>query len=322
MFQSESRGVCARLWEDGLRAHAAMGNHNSDCPELGAAASDPANTARISIIVPVFNSAAWIERCIAGLVNQDYDAGQYEIILVDNNSSDASGMLIRRHERVRLLQETVQSSYAARNRGVRESRGELLAFTDADCVPAPNWLSVIDAAMGNPRTQVVLGSRAPGSASATAELVAAYDDARVRYILENRRARSYFAFTNNMAVRRSAFEHYGPFDAVARGGDTLFLRRLTGGEGPEATEWIADMCIRHLEFRSAWVYFKKNFLYARARNRTAQLDQCENLSSAECLRIFLSVSRGRPAWAKLALALTLFSGRLSWAAGSLLMKPL
>jgi glycosyltransferase involved in cell wall biosynthesis len=307
--------------ENGLRTHAAMGNNNSDCPAPGAAASNPAGTPRISIVVPVCNAAAWIESCITGLANQDYDPSQYEIILVDNNSSDASRMLIRRHERVRLLQEAVQSSYAARNRGVRESRGELLAFTDADCVPARNWLSVIDAAMRNPRTQVVLGSRAPGAASATAELVAAYDDARVRYILENRRARSYFAFTNNMAVRRSAFERYGPFDAVARGGDTLFLRRLASGEGPEAAEWIADMCVRHLEFRSAWVYLKKNFIYARARNQTAQLEQCENLSSAECFRIFLNVSRGRPAWAKMALALALSTGRLSWAAGSLVMKP-
>ena len=90
------------------------------------------NPVRISVIVPVHNASAWVEKCINGLLNQDYDAGSFEIILVDNNSSDDSKMRIRRHPRVRLLEETVQSAYAARNRGVRESQGDVLGFTDSD----------------------------------------------------------------------------------------------------------------------------------------------------------------------------------------------
>ncbi len=71
--------------------------------------------------------------------------------------------------------------------------------------------------MQNRGTQVALGSRGAGSEAGTARLLAAYDDARVRYIVEHRRERSYFGYTNNMAVRRSAFQRYGPFDTVARG---------------------------------------------------------------------------------------------------------
>ncbi len=272
----------------------------------------------ISVIVPVYNSAAFLERSIAGLLQQDYDPSRYEILLVDNNSADDSKSLIRRCPRVRLLEEPVQSSYAARNRGVRESSGELLAFTDADCVPSRNWLSAMARAMENPHVQVGLGSREPDGASFTAKLLAAYDDARIQYILENRRQRSYFAFTNNMAIRRSAFLRYGPFETVARGGDTLFLQRLTAGEGPVAAEWVADMRVRHLEFSSAFMYFKKNFIYARAQKRNRVLGECETLTSEERLRIFQNVIRGRPAWAKAALALALFTGRFSWTAGSLL----
>jgi hypothetical protein len=121
-----------------------------------------------------------------------------------------------------------------------------------------------------------------------------------------------------MAVRRSAFERYGPFHTVARGGDTLFLRRLANSEGPEAAEWIADMRVRHLEFQSAWFYLKKSFIYAHARKRTKHLGQCENLSAAECLHIFRSVSRGWPPREIVALAFLLSTGRLSWMAGSLL----
>jgi|HubBroStandDraft_4_1064222.scaffolds.fasta_scaffold11663_2 glycosyltransferase involved in cell wall biosynthesis len=281
-------------------------------------ATPPGGLPRISVIVPVFNAAAWIEKCIEGLLNQEYDSSRFEIILVDNNSSDDSKRLIRRYQRVRLLEEGVQSSYAARNRGVRESSGELLAFTDADCVPAPDWLGVIASAMQNGWTQAVLGSRTPGAASEPVRLIAAYEDARVRYILENRRQRSYFAFTSNMAVRRSAFEQYGPFETVARGADTLFLLRLANAVGPEAAKWMSQMRVQHLEFRSAWTYLKKSFIYAQARKRTKHLGQCENLTAAECLHIFQNVSRGRPPREIIALAFLLFTGRLSWMAGSLL----
>jgi glycosyltransferase involved in cell wall biosynthesis len=273
---------------------------------------------RISVIVPVFNASTWIERCIHGLLNQEYDASRFEIILVDNNSSDDSKSLIRRHQRVRLLEESVQSSYAARNRGARESSGELLAFTDADCVPAPNWLSAIASAMRNERTQAVLGSRTPGAGSMPVRLIAAYEDARVRYIIENHRQRSYFAFTSNMAIRRSAFERFGPFETVARGADTLFLLRLATGAGPEAAEWKAEMRVQHLEFQSAWTYLKKSFIYARARKRTKHLGQCESLTNAECLHIFRNVCRGRPPREIMALAFLLSTGRITWMAGSLL----
>ncbi len=281
-------------------------------------ATQPGALPRISVIVPVFNAAAWIEKCIYGLLNQNYDASRFEIILVDNNSTDGSKRLIERHQRVRLLEEGVQSSYAARNRGVRESSGELLAFTDADCVPAPDWLGAIAAAMQSGRTQAVLGSRTAGSPSGAAQLIAAYEDARVRYIIENRRQRSYFAFTSNMAVRRSAFEQYGPFETVARGADTLFLLRLANGAGPEAAKWESRMRVQHLEFRSAWTYLKKSFIYARARKRTKHLGQCENLTAAECLHVFRNVSRGWSPSEIMALAFLLSTGRLSWMAGSLL----
>lgn len=282
------------------------------------AATPPLGLPRISVIIPAFNASAWIEKCVTGLLNQDYDAGRFEIILVDNNSSDGSRRLIQGYPRVRLLEEGVQGSYAARNRGVRESSGDLLAFIDADCVPAPDWLSAIAAAMQNGRTQAVLGSRTPGSTSGPAKLIASYEDARVRYILENRRERSYFAFTSNMAVRRSAFERYGPFETVARGADTLFLLRLANGAGPEAAKWVPRMRVQHLEFRSAWTYLKKSFLYAQARKRTKHLGQCENLTAAECLHIFRNVSRGWTPSEIMALALLLSTGRLTWMAGSLL----
>jgi O-antigen biosynthesis protein len=274
----------------------------------------------ISIVVPCFNAARWVEKCVESLLNQNYDPREYEIILVDNHSTDDSRERIRRYDRVRLLQEREQGSYAARNLGVRESRGEVLAFTDADSVADPEWLRSIASAMRG-GAQVVLGSRAAASGAGTVALLASYDDARVRFILENRRKDSYFGYTGNMAVRRSAFEKYGPFHTAARGSDTLFLRRLVSGEGPQAAQWSGEMRVRHLELSSAWMYIRKSFIYARARRRTMHLGQCEVLKPAESLEIFRGVCRGRSAADKFSLAVALSMGRLSWFAGSLRVNP-
>jgi glycosyltransferase involved in cell wall biosynthesis len=267
----------------------------------------------------VFNASRWIHGCIQGLLNQDYDPACFEIIMVDNNSTDDSAARIRKQcDRIRLLHEPQQSSYAARNRGVREARGEVLAFTDADCAPSSNWLGVIDRAMRNLQTQVVLGARDFASRSRALRLLAAYEDARVEYILTRHRKNSYFGFTNNMAIRRTSFEQYGPFPVVARGGDTLFLQKLADAEGAEAAVWNPEMRINHLELRDSWTYLRKSFIYARARERTRHMGQCAVLAPKECLQIFRTVSSGQPPWDKIRLAFLLSTGRLSWTAGSLL----
>jgi glycosyltransferase involved in cell wall biosynthesis len=272
---------------------------------------------RISVIVPVFNASPWIERCIQGLIDQDYDPARYEIALIDNNSSDDSVDKIRKWDRVRLLHQPEQGSYATRNLGVHAASGDVLAFTDADCVPDPNWLKVIESSMQNPQTKLVLGGRDFASSSSAMRLIAAYEDARVQYIFANRRRSSYFAFTNNMAVRRATFDQYGGFRTVARGGDTLFLQQLAQSE-PEAAEWNPEMRVRHLEMGGSWAYFRKSYIYARARQRTKNLGQCEVLNARDCLHIFQTVTERRSHADKAALAILLFTGRLTFAAGSLL----
>ena len=73
----------------------------------------------VSIIVPVFNAAASLGDCLDALLRQDVPAASYEVIVVDNNSTDDSMAVARQRPTVRLLSETRQSAYAARNRGIR-----------------------------------------------------------------------------------------------------------------------------------------------------------------------------------------------------------
>jgi glycosyltransferase involved in cell wall biosynthesis len=94
----------------------------------------------VSIIVPVFNGSDTIDELLRSLLALNYPQTKHEIIVVDNNSQDNTPFLSQRYP-VRLLYERqMQSSYAARNRGIEAAKGEIIAFTDADCVADSDWL--------------------------------------------------------------------------------------------------------------------------------------------------------------------------------------
>lgn len=95
----------------------------------------------VSVIVPVFNDSQGLMRCLVALSNQSYSREQYEIIVADNGSSDDVEAVIREFDVV-FVSENIPSSYAARNRGISVAKGEVLAFTDADCIPASDWLEM------------------------------------------------------------------------------------------------------------------------------------------------------------------------------------
>jgi len=99
------------------------------------------NLPAVSIIVPVYNCSGSITALIESLLDQDYPRDLYEVILVDNNSSDNTARMIEQYP-IKLLRENdIQSSYAARNKGIKEAKHDYLAFTDADCIPNQQWLS-------------------------------------------------------------------------------------------------------------------------------------------------------------------------------------
>jgi len=175
----------------------------------------------VSVIVPVYNGAAFLPQCLAALEKQNYPAGNYEILVVFNNSNPRSVRANGARSAVRCLQERTPGSYAARNRGISEARGSVLAFTDVDCVPDPNWLkNGVQALTKNPgcgfvggEIEIVPRSRARFS------LVEHYQ--KSTYFLQ----RSYvyqsgYAATANMFTTREVIDRVGMFNwNLKSGGD-------------------------------------------------------------------------------------------------------
>lgn len=96
----------------------------------------------VSIIIPAHNEALLLTKCLTALVNQK-ESPPFEIIVVDNNSSDNTSQIARSFA-ARVVREKKQGPAAARNRGIREARSQLLIFVDADCIVAPRHVARIN----------------------------------------------------------------------------------------------------------------------------------------------------------------------------------
>ena len=183
----------------------------------------------VSVVVPAFNDGARLALCLEALERQTYPRELYEVVVVDNGSDEPPAPLVARYRQARCCVEPRPGSYAARNRGLSQARGEVVAFTDADCVPAPDWLERGVAALlrRGPRCGLVAGRveiffRDPRRPSAV-ELYEGLTALAQRIYVEQGR----FGATANLFTFRAVFERAGPFDgAVKSGGDVEWGQRV------------------------------------------------------------------------------------------------
>ncbi|MBW4517913.1 MAG: glycosyltransferase [Timaviella obliquedivisa GSE-PSE-MK23-08B] len=96
----------------------------------------------VSVVIPVLNDAKRLQVCLQALAQQTYPQTCFEIIVVDNGSepSEAIAPIVAAFAGITVATEEFPSSFAARNRGITLAKGEVIAFTDADCIPAVDWL--------------------------------------------------------------------------------------------------------------------------------------------------------------------------------------
>lgn len=223
----------------------------------------PAPPIDVSVIVPFHDAERHLDECIRALLDQDFPADRYEILLVDNNSNDGSRAIVARYPGVRLLSESRIGAYAARNHAVVESRGSVIAFTDADCAPGRTWLSQMVACLRDPHVDLVLGRPLP-SGSRLLNLVEAYESERTAYVFASGVQARYYGYTNNMAVHRAVFDAVGPFHGLGRGADMIFVHQTAERGLIGAVRYVPEACVRHLEMTSAWVWIRKMFTYGGA----------------------------------------------------------
>jgi len=272
---------------------------------------------RISVVVPFHNVAPHVEACLQALLAQDYPEQDHELILVDNNSSDGSADLVRRHPRVRLLCQAVPGAYAARNLGVAAATGEVIAFTDADCAPARDWLRRIADALADPAVMLVQGRRGFALETPGLSILSDYEAGKAAYTYTAGRKEIYYGFTNNMAVRRTLFDLVGPFPEVPRGADVVLVHRAIESCSTGALRFAPEMRVRHLEITSVWRWFAKMHLYGRSYRFYSRLVASRPLSASDRLQVLRATLRqGHYPWPRrVHLALLLGIGLLYYELG-------
>lgn len=165
----------------------------------------------LSVVVPVLDMADSIGACLEALAGQALPSGQFEVIVVDNGSTDGTQDVVRRYP-VRLLHEPAAGACNARNTGVRAATGAFVAFTDADCVPSRGWLRHLARACANDQLDVVAGPLAvldpeQSLLSRYSATVGQYDPARTLA-----HPAFPYAVTGNVCIRRSVLEAVGLFN--------------------------------------------------------------------------------------------------------------
>jgi glycosyltransferase involved in cell wall biosynthesis len=183
-----------------------------------------------SIVVAVYNGAAFLGEALDSALAQDYDP--IEIVVVDDGSTDATPEVIARYPQVVALRQSNAGPGAARNTGIAAARGAFIAFVDADdTVPIGKLSTQVRYLLDHPEVSVVLGRQEARTDQGVEEPHWHQRPAWLPRTLPWGGREQIPPMT--MVARRAAFDRVGPFDTRFRFGDDLdwLLRAHESGEG-------------------------------------------------------------------------------------------
>ncbi len=198
---------------------------------------------QVAVVIPVWNGEKVLGRCLDALARQTLPRDAYQIIVVDNGSSDSTRTIARSYAGVELLEEKRPGSYVARNLGIGRVRAPITAFTDADCEPAPDWLEqVLRAAAANPGFGVLAGKiELFDEIAQEREVFGDYE--RLFSFPQAHAARGNCA-TANWASETALLKALGGFDAALKsGGDRQMALRIRDSGHPLI--YVPAMMVRH-----------------------------------------------------------------------------
>jgi cellulose synthase/poly-beta-1,6-N-acetylglucosamine synthase-like glycosyltransferase len=189
------------------------------------------------------NAAGTIERCAQSLAAQNYPKDDYEVILIDNASTDNSTDLARQFP-VTIISQPIKGQYRSINTGIAQAKGEFIALTDADCVAAPDWLEKLARGFDSPST---IGVGGPIVSASAETLVEQYTDFRAllnqEKMLRDLPCSPPFLITANAMFRRETVEALGGFDPDIVPGDADFSWRAQWAGGK--LKYAPDAQVKH-----------------------------------------------------------------------------
>lgn len=262
---------------------------------------------KVSVIVPVYNGEKVIGSCLKSLLNQNYPKKNYEIIVVDDGSTDNSVEVVKKFKRVKLIRQKHKGPAAARNLGVKHAKGSIVLFTDADCIPSRNWIKSMVEPFKDKQVVGVAGTYKTLNKESLVARFAGYEiEERHEKMKENKTID--FIGTYSAAYRKNVFLKFGGFDesfTMASGEDPELSFRLSKAGlkmvfQPKAWVWHRhpDTLIKYLR-QKFWRGYWRVFLYKKHREKMFKHSYTPKILFAEigllglfCLFFFLSIFKG------------------------------
>ena len=176
----------------------------------------------VSVIIPTYRDWDKLELCLDALSKQNFPSENFEIIIVNNDPEDICPYK-NISEKVIILNESIRGSYAARNMGVKHAKGDIIAFTDSDCIPDGNWISngirklAEGVSLGAGKIEFYFEDKDPN--------VFEYYDSCMK-LNQEKYVQMGFGATANLFVRKTTFKVTGLFDGTLQsGGDYEYCIR-------------------------------------------------------------------------------------------------
>lgn len=180
-----------------------------------------------SVIIPVYNDAAELAQVLSALNKQTFNRKKFEVLVVDNGSTDNTKEVVGQHRNVIYLTEHnyLNSPYSSRNRGIERSRGELIVLLDSTCIPEKDWLETGLTCLHDTGSDLI-SSNVLFDFQGKVTAGKLFDSNNLQ--IENRIRSDGAVMTASLFIKRKVFDQVGKFpEGVRSGADLRWTRKAT-----------------------------------------------------------------------------------------------
>lgn len=238
---------------------------------------------KASVIIPAYNAEKTLKKCLKALKNQSFK--DFETIVVDDGSKDSTREIAKEFKNVKLLEQANAGPAKARNRGAKVASGEIIIFTDSDCIPERNWLEEMIKPFEDNEISGVQGRYKSSQSSLIARIIQL--EIEKSYSKMQKRKFIDFIGTYSAAYKKKVFEKMNGFDTsfpIASGEDTDLSFRISAAGYSMVFNQKAIVSHTHPESLSKYlkIKFSRAFWRTKIYKRHKKKDGKRFLHKPDC----------------------------------------